>query len=194
MIRPVFCPVLFLLLCSTAHAERLLLSHAVIYREATDDYSFRSRFDYPVGDPNEVDAGMIFWIMAPRPSDGQLRSIAYVGDFGFRDEMLPSITRYIPEPPVIVGYADLSIESNVVEFVTPRSALLLTGDIDLLFPYHIGASTVDGERQYAAGVPNPFMTQLNVPEPSALALVTGAVLSAVVTARHRTPRRRFGPS
>jgi hypothetical protein len=185
MARLILCPLFFLVICSEAQAERLLLGHSVIYREATDDYLFRAQFNYPVSDPNEVDAGMIFWIMGPRPSDGQLRSIAYVGDFGCRDEMLPSITRYVPEPPVIVGNADLFVESNVVEFVAPRSALLLAGDIALLFPYHIGASTIDGELQYSAGVPNPFMTQLNVPEPSSVLITAAAVAPLSILARRR---------
>lgn len=167
---------------------RLTESAHVIYREATDDYLFRARFSKPINDPSMDDLGLVFRPFGPRPGDGILVPVGQIWD-DVTDGESGYLTRTIPQPTVIIDRFDPIIESDTYSVILPRSNVVQLGIAETLFPFQFVASNHDLTTN--VGSDGNLRAQLNVPEPSTLAIATGSILFLVPTAR-RWFRRRVG--
>lgn len=183
--------VILVVLPSFASAQRLVEGVNVIYREGTNDYEFRVRFDYDVEANSDPDVGVAFWIYGARPLDGRLDTLARLADLGLHDATPPLLRTTQIQNYDFSAEQPLFLHGNVASVIVPRSDIVSAGSsIDLLFPYHVSAATSDELRSWSYGVGNPPRAQLNVPEPSTLVLAVGSVLLVVPLVRLQFRYRR----
>jgi hypothetical protein len=191
--RFILCAAALVCLASNVHAEKLIDSFSVIYREASDDYLFRARFNYDIESTSSPDAGISFFIYGDRPMDGLRDTLAILWEARLHDQdsavlMTMPAQSFDLSLPIEFGMSADSISATI-----PRADILAVApSADLLFPFHISAGRYNGESyQY----PMQFDTQplpvvaINVPEPSTLAMAAGMLLLLM-----RQCWRRLNPS
>jgi hypothetical protein len=181
---------LFLLICSNASAEPLVLGHSVIYREATEDYLFRVRFNY------EPD----FWTLVPRdPPSTRIDPETVIGFaiYDGPDVIAQILSTDVPETgllsvydsrdrenPVLIAQPEFELSEMVFEATIPRSTLAEFAP-DPLFHYLPGVTRTNVGSWPNHGPATLYQVQLNVPEPSFVVLSAIALVPLALLARRK---------
>jgi hypothetical protein len=198
MVRFVLGVGLVLLVCHEANAERLVLGHSVIYREATEDYLFRIRFNY---DPD-------FSTLVPRdPPSTRIdpETVAGFAIYDGPDIIAQVLSTDVPETgllsvydvrdrenPLLIAQPEFDLNERVFETTIPRSTLAEFAP-DPLFHYLPGVTRTNVGSWPNHGPATLYQVQLNVPEPSSVLVATSALAPMALCARRKRARfsRRF---